>query len=208
VAAAALAGCAATLIERKAPEKQRFVLDPEPPPVASAPLEGALRVERVRVAPLFDHKGFVYRTGEDTWASDFYHEFFAPPGDVLREAFLTALEEASLFRSIQRDSLPHPDWSLAIEVERLYGDRRDGGKPVAVLDLEAKLVDSRGAARTVVWNQRYVQMEPVADGSPQALVDAWSRALGRTLATLAEDLRGAVTRAPAARTGRWRPTTG
>jgi ABC-type uncharacterized transport system auxiliary subunit len=193
LAALGLLGCTATtLLERPMAEKQRFVLSAGSPAPEPRAIDSVLRVERVRVSPLFDSKGFVYRTGEDTFASDFYHEFFAPPGEVLREAVIDWLEAASLFTTVQTGSLPAPDWTLALEVERIYADRRDPAAPVAVLTVMARLVDPSGLE--VQLRRRYEQAEPVADGSAQALVDAWGRALGRTLAELAPDLRSAAVR--------------
>jgi ABC-type uncharacterized transport system auxiliary subunit len=199
LAALALAGCTTTtLLERPVPEKQRFVLSSSAPIPEAGAIPGVLRVDRVRVSPLFDSKGFVYRTGEDTFSSDFYHEFFAPPGEVLREAVIDWFEAASLFETVQPGSLPAPDWTLALDVERIYADRRDPAAPVAVLTVTARLVDPTTPTLEVRLRRRYEQVEPVADGSAQALVDAWGRALGRTLAELAPDLRAAAVR-PAAR---------
>ncbi len=77
-AAVLLAGCSPVL-ERKPVEKQRFVLQPPPAEPVAGPRAGVLRVGVVRVSAPFQNRGFVYRTGADVYATDFYNEFAAPP---------------------------------------------------------------------------------------------------------------------------------
>jgi len=140
--AALLAGCAGSL-QRPPLEKTRFVIrlaDPAP----GAKTAGALAVGRIRVSSLFDHQGFVYRTGEDTFASDFRFEWFAPPGSVLREAVIDWLADASAFASVERGSVSGAGWLLETEVDRLYADRRDPSAPAVVLAGRFQLLDLRG----------------------------------------------------------------
>jgi hypothetical protein len=201
LAAVLLAGACASPLERPALAKTRFVLDPGRPPAAAAAAPdgagaagaGSLLVARVRVSPLFDHKAFVYRTGAETFESDPYHEWFAQPGDVLREATLGWLEEAGLFSGVERRSVSGSEWLLETVVDRLYTDRRDPDAPAAVLAGRFRLLDLRGARPRRALELRFDEREPAGDGAPQALVDAWGRALGRALETLAPELRAAVT---------------
>jgi uncharacterized lipoprotein YmbA len=189
-AAALLAGCAGAL-QRPAPEKTRFVLRvAEPAPGAKT--ASALVVGRFRVSTLFDHAGFVYRTGEDTFATDFRFEWFAPPGSVLREAVVDWLDEASPFASVERGSLAGADWLLETDVDRFYADRRDPAAPAVVLAGRFRLLDLRGTRSRRAFSQSFDEREPAGAGTPQELVDAWGRALERALATLEPELRAAV----------------
>jgi cholesterol transport system auxiliary component len=195
-ALAALALACAGALERRPPEKQRFVFAPPPPhsgPVAGA---GVLRVGRVRISPLFENMGFAYRVGNDRYESDFYNEFFAPPSQMLRETLVDWLGDARLFVSVGIGAAPPPDWLLEADVRSLYGDRRDPQTPQAVLAAVFRLLDARGSQLQLVLERSYDEREPATDGSPRALVDAWNRALGRVLVALEGDLRAALEARP------------
>jgi uncharacterized lipoprotein YmbA len=193
-AAALLAGCAGSL-QRPAPEKTRFVIrlaDPAP----GAKTAGALVVGRVRVSSLFDRTGFVYRTGEDTFATDFRFEWFAPPGSLLREAVIDWLDDASPFASVERGSVSEAGWLLETDVDRFYADLRDLAAPAVVLEGRFRLLDLRGARPRRTLASRFDEREPAGAGTPQELVDAWGRALARALSALEPELRAAA-RVPA-----------
>jgi uncharacterized lipoprotein YmbA len=198
-AAGLAAGCLGDLLQRPAPERHFFRLQPPAPPAVAARGSGVLRVERVRVAPSFAEQSFVYRTGESRYESDFYHAFFAPPDLALRQLLIDWLGTASLFSTVSSASRPAPDWLLDAELQQLYGDRRAAGGPRAVLELRMRLLDAHSPERELVFEKLYAVSEPAADPSADALVAAWERALGRTLGELADDLRGATA---ARRTGK------
>lgn len=186
------AGCFGGL-ERRPPEKQRFMLEPSsavaPVSAASAfaPSPSVLRVARVRVSPVFDQKGFVYRTGPSTFETDFYNEFFSPPGILLREALLDWLDGTQLFSAVARNSAADADWVLETDVDQLLADQRSSGPPNACLEVVFRLIDAR--SRKIAFEKRYTASEAAADRSPATLVDAWNRALGSVLSELVRDVR-------------------
>ncbi len=195
-AAAVGVGCTPVL-ERQPPEKQRFVLAPGRPDPVSGPHAGVLRVGLVRVASPFQNRGFVHRTGDETYASDFYNEFAAPPGALLRELFVDWLRDGTLFATVVRGSEAPSDWLLEVELDSLYEDLRDATAPMATIAFTARLLDAPALAARIVFERRYATGEPAADGSPPAIVAAWNRALARLLAELASDLGVARDRARA-----------
>jgi uncharacterized lipoprotein YmbA len=186
------AGCARPL--RRPPLQQtRFLLElPDPP--AGRKTAGDLSVARVRVSSLFDRKGFIYRTGEQTYQSDVHYEFFGPPGAVLREAMISWLAVASPFASAERGSVTGARWLLETDVDQLYADRRAADATQVVLSGRFRLLDLGGAQPRRVVDQRFDEREPAGEGAPQQLVDAWGRALARALAALEPELRTAVAR--------------
>jgi cholesterol transport system auxiliary component len=193
LAALAAVGCLGQALDRKPPERQSFVLDPGTPPVLDAtPAVGALRVGPVESAPLAEREPFLLRTGPNSYQTDFYDQFFAPPGELLRDALIRWLDGTGLFVSVARGGVPAPDFVLDVQLERLYGDRVDPHAPKAVLGFVARLVDARELDGALVFERRYEEAEPAADGSAQALVGAWNRALARALDALAHDLDAAL----------------
>ncbi len=189
---AGLSGC----LSRSAPEKQRFVLTPQRetlPHVDAAPESHAsseiLRVERVRVEPLFERKGFVYRTGEDTFASDFYNEFFSPPGRVIRKATTIWMTEAPLFGRVLDPATPgKPDWLLEGDVSLLYADLRNREEPLAVMEIQFSLLDV-APSYEVVFEGRYSARTEAERATAPAIAEAWTKSLAEILSALEADLR-------------------
>ena len=187
------AGCSRPF-ERPPVEKQRFALVPGRPDPVSGPRAGVLRVGLVRVSPSFQNRTLVLRTGEDTYVSDFYNEFTAPPGMLLRDQLVQWLADGSHFASVVRSTAAPIDWLLEVELEALYADLRVPAAPKAVIGVTLRLLHTRGATSSIVFQKDYDESEPAADGARPALVDAWNRALGRMLPEITADLDAAASK--------------
>jgi cholesterol transport system auxiliary component len=185
VALAAPLGC----LSQKPPEKQRFVFDARrEAPAPSKQGVGVLRVDRIRVSPLFERKGFVYRTAESSYQDDFYNEFFAPPGVLLRQATLEWLSQASAFASVSDSTHPgDATWLLEGHVGSLYGDLRDPSAPRAVMEIEFTLLYAKSL--NVRFRKFYSASVAVDDGSAPAIMAGWNEALAQILAELEVDVR-------------------
>ena len=190
-----VAGCVG--FSRPALETTRFLLQLEPP-AAGARTAGTLTLAPVRVSSLYDRQGFVYRTGESTFTSDPRHEWFAPPAGVLREAILDWLARAGPFASVQRGSVSGAEWLLETDVDRFYADLREREAPAVVLEGRFRLLDLRSPGLRLVLAVDFDEREPAGAGTPQELVDAWTRALERALAALEPRLRAATASPPPA----------
>ena len=204
-AAAALAafgllstGCLGGL-QRSAPQKERYVFAPERAGGGEGPGRGALYVERVEMSPLFEGAGFVYRTSDARFERDFYREFFAPPGSLVRETLRGWLAASGLFDRVDADRPSGAAWRLAARGDELYADLREPAAPRAVVAIAFELRPARGASDELVFAKAYSAAELASDGSPAALVGAWSRALARVYGALEGDLRAASFDRPAAR---------
>jgi len=185
------AGCGA--FARQPPAKQRFVLAPGVPTAdPGSRLATVLRVDLVRGSPFVVNRGFVYQTRRDTVVSDFYNEFYAPPGVLVRDALVEWLRGTGRFEAVVRSSEAPSQWILEADLERMLADVEDPAAATAQLDLVLRLLDARAGDPRLVFSTRYVESEPAATREPQALVDAWSRALGRVLAEVASDTTAAI----------------
>jgi ABC-type uncharacterized transport system auxiliary subunit len=195
LALAALCASCSPLLERKPVEKQRFALQTPLPEPLPGPRAGVLRVGVVRVSPPFQNRGFVLRTGEDSYASDFYNEFAAPPGTLLRDLLVAWLRNGTHFASVVRGSESSLDWVLEPDLESLYSDARDAAvPPQATIAFSVRLLDARASGMPIRFEKHYAASEAAADRSPRALAEAWNRALGRLLPELAADLDAATAR--------------
>jgi uncharacterized lipoprotein YmbA len=184
------AGC---LAPQPAPRVVFYALRPERTgPAPESPGAEALWVGRVRVAPLVEGKGFVYRTGESTFEADFYHRFAAPPGALVREALIDWLGRSGLFSEVRSQGSPgQARWSLEARVTALHADLRDPTAPSAVLEAELALIDAHAPAPEARLRERY-HAEVTTSADPAALAQAWARGLAQVLAEAEDDLRAAL----------------
>lgn len=188
---ASVLGCV-TGLERPAPQKVHFLLTATPTAASGAPVPATLQLGRVRVSPIFDDKGFIYRTRDSTYESDFHHEFFAPPGEVLRAAMIDGLRASSGFQSVERGGASDAEYLLESDIEEFYVDLRDPVEARVVLAGRFRLLDLRGTRPVRVFDLPIAEREAAESRAPQALVDAWNRALTRLLARLEQELRAAT----------------
>jgi cholesterol transport system auxiliary component len=193
LAFAVAAGCSLT---RPAPVKNTFLLDPAPPPAVAAPKPGTLRIGAFNVSAPYRDRAFTYRTGDVKYESDFYNEFFVPPGPMIGQATSKALATAKPFaRVVPAGTAPEEgDFVLEGFVSELYADARE--KPAAgVVGVNFYLTRTTYPA-AVVWSREYRERVPLAAGTPEALANAWNEALGHVLHKLTQDLAAADLRVP------------
>ena len=188
-AAAFVTGCSLT---RPAPVKQTYLLDPVFPAPVAKTQTGTLRMGTVNVAAPFRGRSFVVRDSEFQFASDFYHEFFVPPGVMIADATAQALARSKVFTVVTRPGVVvDADWILDGFVGTLHADARDAAKPAAVLEITYFLSRDDGGASAPVWSRAYSRRIAFAVASTDAYVTAQNAALSDILAELARDLAAA-----------------
>jgi cholesterol transport system auxiliary component len=189
IAAVLAAGCSLT---RPAPVKQTYLLDPALPAVAGRAQPGTLRVGTVNVAAAFRGRSFVVRDAEFRFESDFYHEFFVPPGVMIADATARALARGKVFSVVTRPGVVvDADWILDGFVGTLHADARDAASPAAVLQVTYYLSRDDGGASAPVWSHAYFKRVAFAGSATDAYVTALNGALSEILAELAQDLAAA-----------------
>jgi len=188
-AAVVAAGCSLT---RPSPVKQTYLLDPAlPAPIAKAQ-PGTLRIGAVNVAAAFRGRSFVVRDTEFRFDSDFYHEFFVPPGVMLADSTARALARAKVFTVVTRPGVVvDADWVLDGFVGTLHADARDAASPAAVLQVTFYLSRDDGGASAPVWSHAYFKRVAFTGSNTDAYVTALNGAVSEVLADLAQDLAAA-----------------
>ena len=185
-----LAGCSA--LTRQAPVRETFLLDPPKPPPVAQSRPGTLRVGAINVAAPFRGKTFVYRVGDLRFESDYYVEFFVSPSTMLADQTARALEQAKPFARIAGPGTSaDAQWVLDGFSSALYADRREAGKPAAVIDITYYLTPAVQMEQTPVWTHEYHERVPMRDASAGAYAEALNRAFGEILAALSRDLAAA-----------------
>ncbi|MFH1090643.1 MAG: hypothetical protein V1742_03635 [Pseudomonadota bacterium] len=179
-------------ISREYPPKHFYALDVSRPADAAVKKSGPiLRIRTFRVSPGFEDKYFVYRSGDSSYESDFYNEFFVPPGAMLTENIRQWLSATGLFQYVL-DAPSHvlPDFILEGAVTALYGDFRDLKNPLAVMELQFFLVHNQRSGSPIAFQKNYRLEIPLKGQTPADLVQGWNMALRRILSRLEDDLRG------------------
>ena len=185
-------GCS---VSQPIPKTNTYAIESRRPGAPQAGDGGVVRMHRFRVSPRYERNQFVYRTGDDSYEHDFYHQFEAPPGPLIREGVSEWLRASGLFTSVlDAAGQERADWLLEGQVTAFYADLRERDDPSAVIQLEITLLDARSTHLDVAFRKYYGLRVPAADRSPEALRAAWVQAMIRVLSDLEADLRGVVGR--------------
>ncbi len=191
------AGCVS--VRRGYPEKRRYMLHVEREGPTAIPSQGGLPtlvIERFGAAPPFAGKGFVYRTGEARYESDFYNEFFVPPAAMVTEQTRAWLAGSGLFGTMARSAAyVQPDYALDGMVTAIYGDYSDPAGPLAVLEVQLALIREPLGEATVSHHLSHRASVPAPGGTPQALVAGWGQGLREALQRFEQALREDLPRA-------------
>ena len=173
-------------LKKSYPEKRSFVLDVGAPP-QETPANGAivLKINKLRVSPLFAGRAMVYRVAELQYESDFYDEWFVAPGTLVTEQVHHWLSNSAGFQLVMLGTNHvEPTHLLEGTVTEFYGDFR--AAPRAVLSLELHLLDAIHERQ--FFRRTYHQDVPLSDRSSDALARGLTEALRAVLVDVAKDI--------------------
>ena len=173
-------------LKKSYPEKRSFVLDVGAPP-QETPANGAivLKINKLRVSPLFAGRAMVYRVAELQYESDFYDEWFVAPGTLVTEQVHQWLSRSAGFETVVvGTNHVEPTHLLEGTVTEFYGDFR--AAPRAVLSLELHLLDAIHERQ--FFRRTYHQDVPLSDRSSDALARGLTEALRAVLLDVAKDI--------------------
>ena len=184
----ALGGC----LSKPPLHKQTFTFDA--PPTASAGAgagDRVLGIRSLRIAPPFDGRSLVYRTGEFFYVRDPYAEFLDPPEEEMMAPVRGWLSGAGGFSDVvEAGSALKPHTVVEINVTQLYGDFRRSEHPCAVVTMRLVFFEARNGVPTKpILQQEYSRSMPVTAPSAAALMEGWNQAFGGIFAEAASDLR-------------------
>lgn len=180
----ALTGCLS--LEKNYPEKRYFALSTSRPGSRlTVPFDGVLAIRPVRISPGYAGSEFVYRTGDVTFESDFYNEFFIPPNRQITEEVRRWFEASGLFRTVVGSASPiESTYALDGAVQAIYGEYRPGAPPRAALEAQFFLLSTTGEEADIIFQQSFSRKVDLPDDTPAALARGWNRALGEILTEL------------------------
>ena len=173
-------------LKKSYPEKRSFVLDVGAPP-QETPANGAivLKINKLRVSPLFAGRAMVYRVADLQYESDFYDEWFVAPGTLVTQQVHQWLSRSAGFETVVvGTNHVEPTHLLEGTVTEFYGDFR--AAPRAVLGLELHLLDAIHERQ--FFRRTYHQDVPLSDRSSDALARGLTEALRAVLVDVAKDI--------------------
>jgi len=189
-----LSGCS---LSKPTPEKRAFLLRAIREAEAEGKLRarsGVVRVPDVLMASAYEGKELVLRTGESQFVSDFYHEFFTPPGPMLSDELRRWIVAAPLFEGVvDPGSRLRATHTLEGTVTALFGDIREPKQPKAVLGMRFLLLgeESSGVQRLLLEKDYRVE-RAVGSSRADALVHGWNEALEALFGELESDIAAAL----------------
>jgi len=184
-------------LEKSYPQKSNYTLEAlRSAQTQQPPSQQILQIRKFASAPAYRGRGFVYRTGEQTWQSDYYRQFFTPPAAMITEQCRRWLQQAGIYSQINQGGYPPPDHLLQGRIVALHGDYRPGRTPIAALELQLTLIDAGSTPSRTVLDRLYRRSLPLADRRPATLVNAWNDALTAILGEFEAQLRQARNSAP------------
>ena len=173
-----------------APEKTRYVLNaPRPGATQQARPDTALEVRATHSARESRTHLFVYVTAANRMEVDYYHEFAVMPTVLVRDQTHRWLLASGLWdHVIDGASRLAPTHLLESTIHQLHADYWNPEKPRAVMEIEFRLLRPSGGDYESLLDETYSRTLLVGDDSADALVAAWSRALGEILGDLEKDM--------------------
>lgn len=152
--------------------------------------EVILGVRNFTIDSAYGGKGLVYRTGDLTYETDFYHEFLISPRSMISEKTRNWLAASRLWERVL-DPGSQVDATHLVEgnITALYGDFREKGSPKAVMEMRIFVLETRAWEEPVsVFGASYKSSIDVESEGPEGLVGAFDRCLEEVLTALENDL--------------------
>lgn len=183
-----LAGC----VSKPNPRKEYFSFEPISQKVKQGEhrYDVILVIKDFRAAPQFTAPSFVYRTGEYSYETDFYHEFLVRPQSMFGTDLALMMSGAGLVKGIALSgSRAQIDYYLECTITELYGDFRNKDKPDAVLTIYYALLPGNTAkTRQILHKKKYSKRIPIEDRTAVAVFKGWDQANKEIFSELAQDL--------------------
>jgi len=192
LAASLAIGCISVLgtgcsLNQPYPAKDTFVLRGGEIGRAPVTLSESVRVEPVRIAPPYDGRSLVYRTGDVSVRRDYYNVFIAPPEDMATAELIRMLSESGVFKEVSGvASASGAEVILETTVTDLYADERDAQKPVAVCRMKFRRLKNDAGGMVVVSDQTFDATVPISSNTGAGIAAALGQAFGGTVRKFAD----------------------
>ena len=173
-----LTGCLG--IRQAQPPIEYYTPEYDPPNIGeSAPLPLTLKIEPFVTSPVYDSTRIAYTSRNFKRNEYATHRWRAVPGELVGALLARDFAHASLFKAVVlSESVPACSHLLTGTVEEFYL-RSDNDRREAVLSVSITLSSlmSKDVQDAVLFQKRYAYREICLQQTPEAFVEAMSRAL-------------------------------
>jgi len=184
-------------VNKPYPERTFFLFEISNPSSTMTTVQGStLDVNRFSISPTSQGREFIYRTTDLEYKTDFYNQFFRPPGNIMTEAVRQWLNQSGLFEDVLTPvSQAIANYTIEGNIVELYGDYRNEASAKAVLTIQFFFLDTSEDVPdpTILLSKTYTSEQPVGTASPQNLMNGWNKALEIILNQLIIDLKNSLT---------------
>jgi cholesterol transport system auxiliary component len=184
-----LTGC--LNIKQPPPKIDYYTLEYDPPIAKAVPtLPFILKMESFWTSPVYDSTRILYRDKEFKRSEYAYHRWRAVPGDLTATFLARDFAAAKLFKAIiQSETVPEYSHLLTGKVEEFY-QRSGNNYWEAVLSVNITLSSfmAQDIHDLVLFQKRYTFREKCSQKTPEAFVEAMSRAMKRLSGEMIEDV--------------------
>lgn len=183
-----LAACSSIISVPQRPQHVLLKLHAQmPSKQCSSKARPTIAVNPVQVLPQYDQESFVYRLQDQQYATDYYHQFFLPPGQQLRQLTTNALKQGCW--QIVTPGVNYtgrPDYQLSAQLISLYADYRHPKHPRAIMAIHYYLINDD--KQQVVFDKTYHENLAIQPGHAQDLLKQWTKASQHIVKQLVADL--------------------
>jgi ABC-type uncharacterized transport system auxiliary subunit len=167
----ALGACAG-----KMPETRYYQLAAPTTRVGSGSASATLAIEPLETDPAYDDERIVYRLTPYRLDYYNYHRWSTPPGALIADFLERSFERSGKFRSVTREPAAA---SVTLGGRVVAIEEVDQSKTswVGRVVVELRLTDNQSGA--VLWTEKFEELEPLANQTPEGLAHALSVALKR-----------------------------
>ena len=171
-----------------------FAIPPASKPAPDSGTHRVVAVRSLRVAAPFEGRSLVYRTGEYSFESDPYAEFFVSASEGLLVPIRSHMRQAGTFEAVvELRSALKPDTVAEINVLELYGDFQQPREAAAILRLRVLLFDApNGVPGKLILEREYSRRIALKARTADALIAGWNEALAQILAQFDSDVRSST----------------
>jgi uncharacterized lipoprotein YmbA len=150
-----------------------------------------LGIRNLQIAPPFDGRSLVYRTGEFSYVRDSYAEFLELPAEELSAPVRGWLRQDGGFSAVvEAGSAVKPNTLVEIGVTQLFGDFRRPEHSAAVIAVRFVFLDAvNGVPGKAIFQREYSRGIRLGAPTAAALMKGWSQGLAEILAEVASDFR-------------------
>ncbi|WP_320169281.1 hypothetical protein [Maridesulfovibrio sp.] len=188
----AISGC--VKLERPSLERKYFTIDiPRDKAEPKKPESTTnLTIRRVKISPRYEDRNLVYKTGPNSFESDYYNAFFITPAAMMTQELHSWMSDSGLFANVLGpESMGTGNLILEGVVNAIYGDYSSDPHK-AILKMQFFLLDNENPGLPIIYSRNFSRAIELKDTEAKTLVSALNCGAKEIFTELERDLSETV----------------